>query len=290
MMRIGTLFVSGTLLLIAQEGKKLSQLEQLVQPKISFQSDYISNAKFDGYKGSVKTYKQKIQVNNDIVGVSYSRWHFDWNKEKDLPFYTNKTPIDSMQSIRLFANLPIPINDKWFMLNMLNVNSTFEKEMSGSYGAGFASFFSYKFNKDHAILLGAFANYHRVKTRVLPVLGYTYRARAKDGVQMVLAFPHAYIGYHVSPELLLNAGVVYSQAVIRLADDSGIAPKGYIEAKDFLGNIGVRYEFSKNFELSADLLYAFKRDFTIYKSDTSKVDIYTIKPSAGGTLKLKYTF
>lgn len=290
MKRITILLAGCVLSVMAQEEQRLSLLEQIVQPKVSFQSDYLSDAKFDGYEGSVKTYKQKIQINNDIVGISYSRWDFDWNNENDLPFYRGKTPIDSMQRIRLFANLPVPINDKWFMLNMINVNSTFENEMSDSYGAGLSSFFSYRLDEDHAIQLGAFANYHPVKTLVLPVLGYSYRARARDGLQMVLGFPRAYIGYHLSSELLLNAGMVYSQAVIRLADDSGIEPEGYSEAKDFQANIGFRYEMNKHFELSVDLLYAFKRDFTIYDHDANEVDDYSIEPSAGAIIKLKYIF
>lgn len=290
MKRITILLVGCILSVMAEEEQRLSLLEQIVQPKMSFQSDYLSDAKFDGYEGSVKTYKQKIQINNDIAGISYSRWDFDWNNENDLPFYRGKTPIDSMQRIKLFANWPVPINDKWFMLNMINVNSTFENEMSDSFGAGISSFFSYKLDEDHAIQLGAFANYHSIKTLVLPVLGYSYRARERDGLQMVLGFPRAYIGYHLNPEILLNAGMVYSQAVIRLADDSGIEPQGYNEAKDFQANIGFRYEMNKYFELSVDLLYAFKRDFTIYDHNANEVDDYSIEPSAGAILKLKYIF
>lgn len=290
MKRITLLLTIATVSLMAQDEQRPSLLEQIVQPKISYQSDFLSDAKFDGYEGSVKTYKQKIQINNDIVGISYSRWDFDWKNENDLPFYRGKTPIDTMQRIRLFANWPVPINDKWFMLNMINVNATYEKEYNDSFGAGISSFFSYKFDKEHAIQLGAFANYHSVKTLVLPVLGYSYRVREKDGLQMVLGFPRAYIGYHINPQLLFNAGMVYSQAVIRLADDSGIEPQGYSEAKDFQANIGFRYEINNHFELSADILYAFKRDFTIYDHNANEIDDYSIEPSAGAIIKLKYLF
>lgn len=289
MKRIILFSVGCSLSLMAQE-QKLSLLERIAQPKVTFQSDFLSDAKFEGYEGSVKTYKQKIQINNEVVGFSYSRWDFDWNNENDLPFYRGKTPIDVMNRIKLYANWPVRINDKWFMLNSVNINSTYEKEMSDSYGGGITSFFSYKIDEEHAIQLGAFANYHSVKTLVLPVLGYSYRARATDGLKMVIGFPRAYIGYQLNPEILLNAGMVYSQAVIRLADDSGIEPEGYSEAKDFQANLGFRYEFNKHFELSADLLYAFKRDFTIYNRNADEIDDYSIESSFGGIVKLKYLF
>jgi len=289
MKRTVLLMLGCGLFLTAQE-QKLSILEQIAQPKMTFQSDFLSDAKFEGYEGSVKTYKQKIQINNEIVGFSYSRWDFDWKGENHLPFYQDKTPIDSMNRIKLYANWPLRINDAWFMLNSVNVNATYEEELSDAFGAGITSFFSYKVNNDHAIQLGAFANYHSVKTLALPVIGYSYRARETDGLKMVIGFPRAYIGYQISPEVLLNTGMVYSQAVIRLADDSGIEPGGYSEAKDFQANLGFRYEFNTHFELSADLLYAFKRDFTIYNHNVDEVDSYSIEPSLGGILKLKYLF
>lgn len=275
---------------LSTEERKLSLLEQITQPKVTFQSDYLSDANFEGYEGSLKTYKQKMQIDNGFGGISYSRWDFEWGQEENLPFYRGKIPIESMQSIRLYANLPLPINDQWFMLNSVNVNATFEDEYSDAFGAGIFSFFSYRLDDEHAFQLGAFANYHPVKSLALPILGYTYRVRENDGLTMVLGFPRTYIGYHINEDLLLNAGMIYSQAVIRLSDDSGIEPQGYSEAQDFQSNVGVRYTLNTNWEVNADLLYAFKRDFTIYGRNANEMSSYSIEPSAGVTIKLRYLF
>lgn len=107
-----------------EEVKLLSLLEKIAQPKLTLQSAFLSDAKFKGYEGSVQTYKQKVQINNDIVGFSYTHWDFNWNKEASLPFYKNKTPIDTMQGLKFFVNLPVPISDKLFMLNSININAT----------------------------------------------------------------------------------------------------------------------------------------------------------------------
>jgi hypothetical protein len=288
-MKYSALILGLSALLLAEE-QKPTLFDQIIQPKVSFQSDFLSEANFEGFDASVKTYKQQIKINNEIGGISYSRWDFDWNDESGLPFYRGKTPIEAMESIRLFANLPLPINDEWFMLNSFNVNATYEEEYSDSFGAGVLSFFSYKVNTEHAVQVGILANYHPVKTLVLPVVGYTYRIRETDGLQLLLGFPRAYVGYHLNPKLLLNAGMVFSQAVIRLADESGIEPKGFTEAKDYQSNVGIRYQINDDFELTADLLYAFKRDFTIYNHQADEIDAYSIEPSAGAIVKLQYLF
>ena len=81
-----------------------------------------------------------------------------------------------------------------------------------------------------------------------------------------------------------------SSELVKVADDSGIEPGGYSEAKDYQANIGLRYEINKHFEVSTDLLYAFKRDFTIYNHNADEIDNYSIEPSFGGIVKLKYRF
>jgi hypothetical protein len=269
---------------------KPSALEQMIQPKLTLQSDFLSDAGFEGFDASVKTYKQKIQINNEMFGISYNRWDFEWDNAAVLPFYKGKTPIESMERFKLYANFPIFINDDWFMLNSVNVNATYEKETANSFGGGIMSFLSYKVDEDHAIQMGAFANYHPVKTLALPVLGYTYRIRANDGLSLLLGFPRAYVGYHITPKLLLNAGMIYSQAVIRLADESGIENRGYVEAKDYQSNIGLRYELSENLLVRADLLYTFKRDFSIFDHGSHELESYSIEPSAGAILTLRYLF
>lgn len=277
-------------LMAEEEVKPLSLLEKIAQPKLTLQSAFLSDAKFKGYEGSVQTYKQKVQINNDIVGFSYTHWDFDWNQESSLPFYKNKTPIDTMQGLKFFVNLPIPISDKLFMLNSININATYEKEFEDSLGGGVFSFLSYKLGADHAIQFGAFANYHPVSTLALPILGYSYRARENSGLTMVLGFPRAYVGYYLNSKLLMNAGMIYSQAVIRLADESGIEAGGYSEAKDYQSNVGLRYTLNQHFELTADILYAFRRDFIIYDKNQRQVDTYSIEPSLGASLRLKYLF
>jgi len=278
-------------LLVANDSPKLSLLERLAQPKVSIQSSYLNDARVASTQGSVRTFKNRLNINNAFAGFSFSSWNFQWDNVADLPFGDGQNaPIEHMYRLKLDLRLPYRISDKLFMLSSISATSTFEKEMQDSYGANIFSFFSYALDDENTFQFGAFANYHPVKTLALPIISYSYRARKTDGLKLVLGFPRAYIGYHINEKLLLNTGMIYSQAVIRLSDASTISPKGFIEAKDYLANLGLKYEINDDFLIVSDLLFAFSREFSIYDNKGHSDATYTINPSLGALIKLRYVF
>lgn len=278
-------------LAFAQEGEKKEGLQKMIQPKVSYESSYLSEALVEGYGGGATVSKNTIRINNKMLGLSYSNWKFDWSGIDKLPFGNGiDTPLKDTHSIRLNVNIPYFINEKWFWLTSLSVKSTFEKQMSDSYSIGFFSFTSYRLDEDHALTLGAFANYHPTTTLALPALSYSYRARAHDGFKLILGFPRTYLGYHINEDLLVRAGFIYSQSVIRLSDASTITPSGFLEAKDYYNNLGFAYELNEDITLEADVLYSLKREFTIYSKDADKLNTYTIEPSLGANFRISYLF
>jgi hypothetical protein len=283
------ILLAGTLL--AEEALKKGLLERIVQPKVSLESSYLSDANIKGSEGSVKVHKNTLRINNDIIGFTYSNWAFGWDNIQDLPFGDKKsTPIKEMHAFKININVPYFVNEKWFVLTSASLRSSFEKSMNGSYGAGLFSFASYKIDNDHTVQMGAFANYHKVSTLVLPVISYSYRARQYDGLQVVLGFPRTYIGYHADKDTLFKLGVIFSQSVIKLSDNSSIENSGFIEAKDYMANIGLSHEFNKHLRLESNLLYSLKRDFTIFDAQGNEQTSYAIEPSFGANIRAVWLF
>lgn len=273
------------------EKLKKGLLERMVEPKVSLNSSYLSDANVESSKGSVSVFKNTLQLNNAIGGISYTNWSFLWDNLAELPFGNGvDSPIEQMHSVKLNLNIPFFLSDKWFLLTSISANTTFEKEMKDSYGAGMFAFASYKLDEDHSIQLGAFANYHPIASIALPVISYSYRGRKTDGFQLVLGFPRAYVGYFLKSDTLLRGGMIFSQSVIKLSDASSVEEAGYIEAEDYMGNIGIVHDFTSRLTLDTDILYSLKRDFTIYNSAGDEQNSYSIKPSLGISLRLKYIF
>jgi len=270
---------------------KKGVLERIVQPKLTLESSYLSNANIEGSEGGVEVQKNILKINNDIIGFTYTNWAFLWDNVQDLPFGDKKSqPIKEMHSFKINITAPYFINKKWFILSSVSLRSAFEESISGSYGGTIFSFASYRIDDDHAIQTGAFANYHKVSTLALPVISYSYRARQPDGLRIILGFPRTYIGYHASNATLFKLGVIFSQSVIRLSKSSSIERSGYIEAKDYMGNLGISHDFTKHLRLEGNMLYSLKRDFTIFDAQGNQQSSYSIEPSFGANFKAVWLF
>jgi hypothetical protein len=268
-----------------------SALERIIQPRISYESSLLNDAKVSDTDGSVQVYKNNLSINNEFIGLSYSNWKFDWNKIETLPFGNGSdAPIDQIHGLALNVNIPNKINDKWFLLTSLSLRSTFEKELEGSYGANLFSFTSYRLNEDHSFQMGAFVNYHPTSTLALPVISYSYRTKFHDGWQLMLGFPRTHVGYHINEQTLVRLGMIYSQSLVRLSDTSPIAASGYVEAKDYMSNLGITYELTKNIKLSGDLLYTLNREFIIYDANANNTQNNTIQNALGANVRLVYSF
>lgn len=290
MKKIVLLIVSFLGVLEAQERLKKPLLERMIEPRVSVDSAYLSDAGVDG-GGGVEVFKNSLRVSNGFVGVQYTNWKFNWSDISALPFGDGvRKPIVQMHRIQANFSVPYPINEKWFLLSQISLSSTYEEEMNDSYGGGVFSFFSYKMDKDHTFQFGAFANYHPIKTLALPVMSYSYRSQQRDGLQVVLGFPRTYIGYHLDEKTLLRFGAIFSQSVIKLSNQSVLEPRGYVEAKDYMSNLGVSYELDEWFRIESDILYSLKREFNLYNSAGEEGDSYSIKPSLGINIRVAYRF
>lgn len=274
-------------LLHAEEESNKSLLEQSMEPKFSFESTAMQRANIKESDGSVQVTKNRVQINNANISLSYTNWRFDWDKVSALPFGDGvNSPVKEAHGLNLTLSKPYRINEKWFTLSSVSLSSTFEDNPKNSLSLGAFGFASYTINSKHTVQMGLFGNYHPVSSLIFPILSYSYRANYKDGIQVIVGFPQTHVGYHASRDTLLRLGVVFSNSLIRLSDTSAVEPEGFNEFQDYMGNFGVSYEVNKRIKLTGDMLYAIKRDLTTYDKHGTKLNSYSIEPSAGVMFKI----
>ncbi|MDD2789690.1 MAG: hypothetical protein PHU40_03375 [Sulfurimonas sp.] len=126
------------------------------------------------------------------------------------------------------------------------------------------------------------------------VLGVTISAQEtqlKEDVLEQMLKPRVTLdSSYISETTLLRFGMIYSQSLIKLSDTSTIEAAGYIEAKDYMSNIGISYTFNPQITPETDILYSIKREFTLYNSAADEGATYSIDPSLGANFRLKYLF
>lgn len=277
--------------LYSQEKVKKTSLEKILQPKLSIESSYLGDSILNENMGSVSIKKNEFKVNNEIIGLSYTNFNFDWKHLHNLPF-GNKTshPINKIHSFKMNVNIPYFINDNWFMLTAFEIESTFEDELDESFSAGVLSGLIYKLNEDHSIAFGIFGKYHPASSIILPGFSYNYRAREDSGFKFILGFPKTYISYNLNYDTSIRMGMIYSNSVIKLKDNSTIEDSGYIESTNIMTNIGVSYNINQDFLIESDLVYSLERNFVVYSQNGIQLNKYSLKPSLGINFKLTYKF
>ena len=290
LLKISLLFLFTTIV-YAKSALSSGALERMIQPKVTLESSYISDAKIKDSLGGYNVSKNTIRLNNAFLGLSYSNSIFTWNNIADLPFGDGvSTPIEEVHTYNVSLKLPYKIDDKWFLISSISGKSSFEDNEDDSYSFGMFSFASYKFNDDHTIQMGGFASYHPVSTVALPVLSYSYRARKSNGFKFTLGFPRTYIAYHLNKSTLLRLGMIYSSSVVKLSDESVISQAGFIETKNYMGNLGISYDVNKNLKIQTDVLNGLYREFNVYDSDGDLQNSYTVEGSLGVSFKVVYLF
>ena len=275
---------------LALQGSQIPPLKGS-QPIVNVESSYIEDAEVSGGDGSVRVIKNNLQIEQNNFSLGYSHWKLDWDNVASLPFGDGvKAPISDIHALQATLRQTKRINDQWSYFTLLSLKSTFEKQLNDSFGINLLALGSYRMGDEHSFQMGGFANYHPTESLVLPAISYSYRERSNEGWQLVLGFPRTHIGYHIDEKSLLRFGVMFSQSLVRLSDDNVMARARYVEAKDYFSNIGITYQFSPMLNLSADLLYTLKREFTIFDANADQIQSHTIKNGFGGNVKMIYRF
>lgn len=237
----------------------------MIEPKVSIESFYMPS------RNAFKSVKKRLRFGNDIFSLRYVHTSFDWE---------NKAPVDETHELRFGLNFPTFLNEKWFVLTMIHTKATFQEHLSNAISVGAMSLASYKLSDAHHIQLGVFGNYHPIASVFLPAFGYTYRLNARKGFSVIFGFPRTYITYSMTKETQLIIGAIYEQTVAKLN-------RGYMEFKEYMANVGVRYYLQEDGHFELNALYAIKSNMRFYRVDVSN---RSISSSIGIHFKWVYRF
>jgi len=260
--------------------------------KLSVQGNHIAQADLSGSKGKFSMSQVGATVSYSKFTFSYNRRFYDWDDKAKLPFGDGRDdPWGDLSTLTLMIRHDGKLNNTWRYFMMAGAFSSFEKEMSGSYGGQGMAGFTYVLSPIWQFSFGGAMSYHPIRTRTIPVIGLNYNMGAKTGWSGSVGYPVTQLVYRFNPTWALEVGSLgFSRSIHRLADDSKVEREGYMESERMLTGAGLEYSPVPNCKIALSMRYYFNRQMTIYDKDGNNQHDYDVDNAWGGTLSLKFDF
>ena len=271
--------------------KSSKSRNRLFRPTISYQNVYINDSGIDGNEGELASTVHKLTVFNQLFLFGYEYWDINWKDVSELPFGDQKTdPITEMQRFNLFGQYGFKLNAENRLLIAAGLESVFEKETNESYSGQVLGMVRNKISAQHTLTFGGFYRYHKVRSRFLPSVGWSYRERQPLGLSSTVGFPRTRLNYGFDKHWSVLGTFQYDQFLGKLAKDSVIAADGYAEFETYKLNLDGVYAFNKHLKLQLGAFIAPEYRFIVYDAEESRDDSYRVTPTWGTRLKISYQF
>ena len=233
----------------------------------------IADAKFKDSGGSAQVIMNQVRLKAGGFSLSYAGENYSWKDTGKLNFGNGSDkPWENLHRLRLAYEHVGQINNDWFYSAEIVGTSSFEKEMSGSFGTALRGGFGYIINDNWTTNFGAVVFANKIDSSILPSLGIDYENFDTDGSGyfMSLGTPSAEAGYSFSEESTIRFAFGMDGTTYRLKDDSSVVKKGYLETSSML--VGLYYDWKPTDSLSLSFgpEYHFGREMKFYDKKGDK--------------------
>jgi len=210
-----------------------------------------------------------------------------------LPFGNGKDdPWEEMHSVSLGYDHSNMFDHNWGYFFNIGGASEFEKEMEDSFSAmGLGGLICNIPEWRMTFRLGGGTFYNPVETNTVPIIGIDWNSRAESGLSFSLGVPTTQIAYRFSPKTDLSIGIGFGEhGMYRLADDSTVKKKGYLETEGMGGILTFTFAPIEGCTVTLGGVANFDREYTIYDKDGDNGRSYELDDAAGGFASIGFEF
>lgn len=254
---------------------------------------YMSDGDVGDGDGSVAFTSEDLRLQWSMFSLTYSQAQFQWDNIGSLSFGNGvDDPWKRLHRLAFGVEYGGEINDDWFYHTGLTLTSSFEKEMAGSYGGALRGGLGYKLTENVSLLGGIAVMHNPVRTMIAPTLVLEYDGVDQSGAGWTgsIGFPMASLGYQFDTISAVRFNFESTGRTARLADDSTVARKGYVDTSGWQTALYYDWTPSENVRLSLGPEYTFGRTLDIYNNDGNKLKDENVDAAWGGSLRFRYSF
>lgn len=260
-------------------------------PRFHFSGQTFSKADVDG-GGTYSRTQTRASVGYQWLTLAYTRSDYDWSHTKKAFLGKSRggTPWDRLQRVAVDASFRGEWTDSvgWFAGGTLV--SGFEEQLSDSFSIVGRGGLSWMVNFDLTLRIGAIGSAAPVHSLLIPLIEIDWRDPADYGFSAHLGVPASSLSYRFNDLLAARAAVSWNRELYRLADDSSVARKGYVEDSGFttgayldltpLGGLTVT--------VGAELLA--NRSLRIYDHNGDRLSKTDVDNALGAVFRVGYNF
>lgn len=276
------------------------------QSSVEIEYFNLGGSKLDTGNAQVGTSGVRIETeyekNDMVLNFNYEKWNYDWTNQSSLPFAsaTSNVPWSTFNTLQFGFAYEDEIDDRWEVNYYIEAESSFEKEMSGSYEYELGVDFFYEPSEAWVFGLNVNLEYLDATGAEFGVdLGIEWNHDKKDGlsaeIELSTEFPEVSLSYHFTRQI--SSTLFYNESgtnTIRLSDSSPVPGMqgGYFE--DEYNSLGLRlaYEFAYESYVSFSLQQNTGRTFSLVDSTGREETgtVYNLSDTTEATIRLNYAF
>jgi hypothetical protein len=261
-------------------------------PLLSFTGNYVSRADVQDSDADVSVTGLKGLVEYKDFSFSYERLDYSWSDSEKLPFGNGESsPWDILHALSMRYSRHGSINSNWKYFVGGAASSAFEEQMQNSYGFGVFSGATYIYSPTLQFTLGTGFVHHEIQTKAVPVVGISWNQGAAEGLSVAIGFPDTSLSYRFNPQWKARSRILqFDQGVYRLADDSTVEEKGFLEKQDLVTDLEIEYSPIKTLSIIAGVQYFFKRELTFHDDNDDHEQTFDLDNAWGGVLSVSHNF
>ncbi len=253
--------------------------------------EHTFNSSFKDFDTEVSRTRYGIQADYSFLTLGYDYSHYSWDDPGDAGITeSGDAPWDGLHNLYLSADVIFLLRDDWYMNAAAGVSSSFEKEMSRSFGASARIIFLRMFDNGWAAGIGVVGGYHPVRSIFIPAVGFAYAKPVGEGWSARIGVPVTMVRYGFNEDFALQAGANYSSRIYRLENKSPVSEKGYFRERSVRLGVQAEWKPVQNMTLQAGPYYIVARKWQIFDRRDNRLSSMDLKSTPGVEAILTWRF
>lgn len=262
--------------------------------RLRFETFYLEDSDFDveGDTGSFRVFGGLADVKIGWFTAEYGYRQYEWEDVARLPFGDGvRDPWEELHRVGVGFSHDEMVSETWGYFVSGQATAAFEEEMDDSFGFGGWGGLLYRVRSwETTFRLGAAYSWDEVTSRVLPIVGFSWRNPGARGLSASLGIPVTAATYRVSEAFAIRAGLAFDFDTYRLADDSPVSSAGYLESEYIGGEVSLLFNLSPAVRLDVSGAWFFDSQLTLHDSDGENGVEYDVDPGAAARVGLSFSF